>query len=142
MPKRAKIHQRQPRPIPMSDWGKDHWSLLAYVECRCVDDGGIPGSLHLRCNPARHPQFTHSGGWKSRYSTRLKDHTEASPRMRQGHDDWNCADDLAHAGLVENCGSGINPLWKLTKSGLAFASALRSHKAASGNFGDFNPSTS
>ncbi len=126
------------KPIPLSDWGRDHWSTLGYIECRCVDNRGIPDRDHMRCNPARHPGLSGRGGWKPQYSTRLKGHSIEVPLQRAGHDDWDCAYDIEVAGLLIDEGSGINPLWKLTPLGLSICAALRAHKAAGGSFATFN----
>lgn len=131
------------KPIPLSDFGRDHWSTFGYIECRCVDDKGIPNMTHMRSNPARHPGLSPRGqgfgGWKPEYSTRLKGHTAESPKLVHGHDDWDCADDLEAAGLIEIKGSGINPVWKLTDRGLRIAARLRMHKGDGGSFSTFTP---
>lgn len=131
------------KPIPLSDFGRDHWNLLAYVESRCVDDKGLPDLRHMRSNPVSHPGLSPRGqgfgGWKPEYATRLKGHTKESPVLRRGHDDWDCADDLAHAGLIEIEGTGINPVWSMTKLGSSVAAALRQHKAGGGLYSTFAP---
>ena len=56
--------------IKIKDWGKDHWSLLAYIECRCVDHKGILDKNHLRIS---NPAVSMSPiDWKPEYGTRLK----------------------------------------------------------------------
>lgn len=121
----------------MSLWGRDHYSTLGYIECRCVDNKGIPDRSHMRCNPARHPGL---GGahWKPEYATRLKGHTTETPKQHRGHDDWDCAYDIEAAGLIEDIGTGVHPIWKLTDVGLNACAALRAHKAAGGSFSTFN----
>ena len=37
--------------VPMVQWGKDHWSVFAYLECCAVDNKGIINNQHMRCNP-------------------------------------------------------------------------------------------
>ena len=131
------------KPIPLSSFGRDHWSTFGYIECRCVDNKGIPSLDHMRSNPARHPGLsprgTGIGGWKAEYSTRLKSHTKETPNLAAGHDDWDCAHDLEEAGLVEDLGTGVNPMWKLTPAGLDMAAKLRAHKASGGSFSTFTP---
>jgi hypothetical protein len=128
------------KPIPLSDWGRDHYSLLGYIECRCTDDKGVPDREHLRCNPARHPGLVNRAShlWKDGYSTRLKDHSYETPNQRRDHDDWDCADDLAAAGLIEIKGTGINPVWKLTDLGQRISARLRAHKMDGGTFSTFH----
>ncbi len=130
------------KTIPLSNWGRDHYSLLGYIECRCTDDKGIPDLRHMRSNPARHPSLsprgTGIGGWKPEYSTRLAGHTKETPKTQLGHDDWDCADDLAAAGLIEIKGTGLNPVWKLTEWGMAISARLRHWKATGGTFSTFH----
>lgn len=134
----------------MSDFGKDHWSLLAFVECRCVDNKGVPDNDRMRTNLRRHPAYTGATAdrfgvrtWKPEYGTRLRGfflQGSVTDKTRQikSHDDWDCADDLEAAGLVKIGGSGLHPIWKLTKAGIAMAARLRQHKAGGGQFYQFN----
>ena len=69
--------------IPMSKWGKDHWSTFAYLETLAVDGGkggwAIPEKARMRTNKKRHPHLLGSTGFSSdalngsKYPTRLKD---------------------------------------------------------------------
>lgn len=69
------------RNIPVEQWGKDHWSMLIYVETRAVDHDGWLDVKHLRTNGARYP-------------TRLRyDEIE-------DHSDLDCLEDLAAAGYI------------------------------------------
>ncbi len=124
--------------ISPSLFGKDHWSLLAYIECRCVDDRGALDKRHLRCNPTG-PHRIHAvnarligAQWEPTWGTRIK-----GGQLDQ-HDDWCCLDDLEAAGYVEVV-STANGVVKLTKGGVAMAALLRAHKAAGGQFATFNP---
>lgn len=139
-------------PTPVSCFGKDHWSLLAYVESRCVDGNKGVGTLarpHLRANPATHPLLAHATptGWKDTYSTRLKgffafderadvDKAMNAGLMLRGHDDWDCLDDLQDAGFVEIL-SLANGQVRMTDAGLDAAAQLRRHKARGGMFASF-----
>lgn len=135
------------RNIPISEFGRDHWSLLAYIETLCVDhrEGfGVPDRDNVRCNVKQHPgligprvAMAEVTTWKDAYSTRLRGHTKEKPNQMSGHDDWNCAYDLEEAGLIEDHGTGINPRYKMTTTGHALAAALRAHKASGGNFSNF-----
>lgn len=101
-------------PVPMSRWGKDHWTTFAYVETRWVDHRGMIDHDHMRCDRSRHPMFyaakrrtaafgTDADG--ARYATRLKTGTPG-PDGRWGvvdlfgHDDYNCLDDAIREGLI------------------------------------------
>lgn len=132
-------------PTPTERWGKDHWSLLGYVETLCVDGRQVEGlgrvgeidRRRVRCNPDTHPlllppdPFGSGPHWKDAYCTRVKDGTIA------GHDDWDCLDDLESAGLIEIM-SLINGYVVMTAEGTRVAAALRKHKSAGGRFADFS----
>jgi hypothetical protein len=118
--------------ISIAHFGRDHWSTFAYVETRIVDHDGVLERCHLRCIHQRHPFFAHRGGDASQYPTRLK-----GERMQADHDDWDCIDDLEAAGLLENVGTGINPVFRLTVYGEEVAGRLRAHKGRGGQFADF-----
>jgi hypothetical protein len=140
--------------VRVEDFGRDHWSLFAYLETRCVDYKGTVNGAHLRHNPAKRPAVVGSdtrglsalvaGGhrWKPEYGTRLrgfwKDGGGTDPsRQIEDHDDIDCLEDLEEAGLVKNEGSGLNPLIRMTKEGSRVAGLLREHKANGGNFAEF-----
>ena len=115
-------------PIKPEQWGRDHWSLLVYLETVAVDHRGVvgwnngEGFIRLSCNPYTHPLLAgprlSSGPGLPR--TRL-----ATSEVVEGYDDWDCFDDLVAAGFIENTGTGVNPVIKLTDSGWAKAHALR-----------------
>ncbi len=120
--------------VPMEKWGKDHWSTLGYIETRCVDHKGVPALEHMRTDPDRHPGLV-------AYSYNMP--TEKSPTRLKGdatkenHDDWDCADDMIAEGLLKWQGTGINPVFVLTKRGRQVAAKLRAHKVNGGNFAGF-----
>ena len=126
-------------------WGKDHWSLLAFIEHLCVDYKGCLDDKRrrcMRCNEGRHPGcgYLHSA-WQPTSGTRLKGYFENNAYALQmpTHDDFDCTEDFEAAGLLENNGSGINPVWKLTDKGLEMSARLRAHKTNGGNFSSFTP---
>ena len=128
------------KPIPMSRWGKDHWSTLAYLETLAVEKKGlaIPVKARMRTNEIRHPHLRGTlpmdmGGALngSSYPTRLKD-----GEVKE-HDDWDCVDDAVEEGLVEDVGTGLNRAYKFTKLGKQVMAKLRQHKMDGGNFPDF-----
>lgn len=110
--------------VPMSEFGRDHWSTFAYAECRIVDNDGMINKNHMRCNWARHPLFRHPGCDAVKYPTRLKDGVE-----RPDHDDWDCLDDLEQEQLLVNVGTGMNRVYELTDLGRVIAAQLRAHMA-------------
>lgn len=131
--------------VEMKDWRKDHWSMLAYIECRCVDYKGVLESKYMRCNELRHPEMSLkdidelrrrllnyvSIKWHDKYSTRI-----SRGRTIRGHDDWDCAEDLQAAGLIEIVSMADFQL-KMTELGWAASALLRKHKSGGGVFADF-----
>lgn len=121
--------------VPIEKWGKDHWSVFGYIETRIVDHKGMPDIEHMRVDTDLHPQFGNRAcrdTGNKRYPTRLNDDTTLHP-----HDDWSCLDDCEALGLLENIGTGINRVYKLTDRGSRCAAALRKHKANGGVFHTF-----
>jgi len=104
--------------IKREEWGRDHWSLLSYLETRCVDYGGLLAIPHLRSDGERYP-------------TKLRDGSA------EGHNDFDCIDDLEAAGLIVNLGTGINPKIELTDNGWSISSILRRFKSKGGSYAQF-----
>lgn len=127
-----------PIPIPIELWGKDHWSVLAYVEARCVNttDGiGKPDPRNIQTNHHRHP-FMGNLTDGSQYSIRLKGgKTLPGP----DYDEWDVLDDLEHFGLIENVGSGINRAYRMQPLGNDLVGQLRTYKTQGGDYADFCP---
>ena len=140
------------KTVHPSKWGKDHWSLLGYVDCRCVDNGGIMNYDHLRINENINPPICtdeHRGRprgrgqrWRPEYGTRLRGffQDKANPKLQlQHHDDICCLEDLEHFGLIK-LGTYISGFVQLTPLGSEVAGRLRAHKAKGGNFANFTDS--
>lgn len=123
--------------ISEEQWGKDHWSLLAYVGTRCSDHQGVLDTRHLRIkNPALRQ------GWKPEFGTRLRDYwntdkTTNPAMLLLNHDDYDCLDDLEDAGYIESWGTGLFPAYKITKKGLNAISALVAHKQSGKHYATF-----
>jgi len=118
--------------VTIALFGKDHWSTFAYIETLCVDGNGTPSRDRMRCHANRHPFLVGRAGDGSAYPTRLKGGATLTT-----HDDWDCAADFEVFGLIENVGSSVNPMFRLTKKGYGVAAQLRKHKAEGGNFSNF-----
>lgn len=120
-------------PVPVAQWGRDHWSTFAYIETRIVDHRGVVHNQHMRCHPRLHRAFAHEGSRGPLAPTRLAGGEELAQ-----HDDWSCAEDAIAAGLltVDERVPGA-PVFALTDRGHTAAAALRRHKAGGGNFGNF-----
>src|SRR5271156_4013787 len=126
------VKQRVTKAIPMEEFGKDHWSTFAYIETLVVDGIGEPRRERMRCDADRHPFFAHAQ-FKDTFPTRTK------KGEVKNHDDWDCLDDCEVVGLIENKGTGLDRVYKLTALGWKIASQLRQHKANGGNFHGFEP---
>lgn len=123
------------------NWGKDHWSLLAYFETRCVDHKGKPDFAHMRINSKKRPisngtikdtMFERS--WEKTYGTKLKD----GKIPNTDHDDYDVMEELEKIGFINNVGTGLHPIIKLTKLGKKVATLIREHKMKeNANFNDF-----
>lgn len=123
---------------PIEKWGKDHWSLLAYINTLTK---GRMDNNRVRTNPKAHPLMV--GGMVARiidkdfkskpyaYPTRLKD-GETIPE----HDDWDCLDDLDAHGFV-NIISLANCVALVTPKGAKAAQALQAHGLLGGKYSTF-----
>lgn len=141
--------------IPLHKWGKDHWSLLAYVESVSVECGGFEVGYDARMRhnannfafmnmknpePKRQNRPTMQGPvMDERYATRLNDGTIAP----DAHDDWMCVVDMASAGLFTVSSEDVQPgaILSLSDKGFSLCSSLRKHKAQGGQFANFKPKT-
>lgn len=104
-------------------FGRDHLSTLLYLEARAVDHSGRPNMANLKCNANRHP-FPANGKWDPKYNTKLADGTAVD-----GHDDWDCIEDMVAAGWLRWEGTGASPVFVLTDAGWAKAHELRRGRA-------------
>jgi len=129
--------------VPITAFGKDHWSTFAYIETCCVDRKGVVELVRMRTDAQRHPGLVgrvFTSDAVRRYPTQLRrDDVTGRLRTLDDHDDWDCAEDLEAVGLLEWRGTGIHPVFVLTPLGRRVASQLRQHKAAGKNFCDFTP---
>lgn len=144
-------------PVPIGFWGKDHWSLLAYIETRVVDYDGKLHNPHLRCNPDIHPAFAHGTGANRADAamTTYTDGDESPTRLRSDcvlwmHDDWSCIEDFAAHGFIEiesidevrprNHMNGYGQATvTLTEPGIELVEKIRRHKTRGGTFATFTP---
>lgn len=138
--------------VPVEKFGRDHWSLLAYLETICVDALDQWGQIDrnkLRVNIKTHPLLVghiqarailalEKPPYGYKYGTRLKGHTEENPNVIKEHDDWDCLENLDKAGFVEFLtltSGGV----RMTDTGIVIAAQLRAHKARGGNYAMFEP---
>lgn len=132
--------------IPVEQWGKDHWSLLAYIEYRAVNHKGVLDKRHLRIKNPMVANATDSPfpapKWKPEWGTKLRGYflpngEKNQSKVLENHDDLDCIEDMEAAGLVENLGTGLHPASKLTTKGQKFAAALSKHKQEGSTFAQF-----
>lgn len=128
---------------PVNTFGKDHWSLLAYVGYRAANHEGNLSNSHLR---SKHPAiktnpliFYH---WKPEYGTRLFGYWNTdgttNPRLRLlDHDDHDCLEDLEAAGFITEVGTIVNPSAKLTDEGARVCGLLAKHKSDGHQYATF-----
>lgn len=129
----------------VSDFGKDHWSLLAYVEYRCMNHNGVLDLKHLRImNPVLRTQSSSlmEKDWQPEYGTRLHgywnaDGTTNKELLIDDHDDYDCLDDLENAGFIKIIGSALNPACELTIKGAKVCALLTLHKQKGEHFASF-----
>lgn len=112
-------HASNPGTVPVERFGKDHWSLFAYVAGLAID--------RRSADPAR----LRSDGLC--YPTRLR---AGQPAPVTGHNDYDCLADLEAAGLIEAL-PGL--VCRLTPAGLRMYAALIEHKQNRGAFATFRP---
>jgi hypothetical protein len=125
--------------IEPSAWGKDHLSTLMYAETCCVDHHGKLASAHMRQGDHRIMRL----GWPRGVDRPSFVNTRPSPtRLRgsevvDGHDDWDCIDDMERAGYLVVSGTGLQPIVTLTEKGWQLAFALRRWRAEGKQLADF-----
>ena len=128
-----------PDRIAPEKWGRDHWGLLAFCECRAVDNKGELDRDKLRCNETTHAimegatQHMYRMTWKPEWGTVLQDGT-----LLEKHDDWDCLDDLEAAGLLK-IESLATCTISMTELGVLVAHAARTHRAQHHQYRDFGP---
>lgn len=120
-----------------SQWGKDHWSLLAYCECRAVDHAGVLYLRHIRINDTKrgfsNGAYSFTNSWKPTHGTKLRDGSIPNP----DHDDLDVLEELEAAGLVVNIATNLNPCVTITPTGFQVAHLIRLHGAAGGRYSTF-----
>lgn len=77
--------------IDVSKWGRDHWSMFAYAAEMATHNKPLDGN-RMRSKG----RVSGIRAWRPEWGTRLGDGS-----VLEQHDDWDCAKDLATAGLIE-----------------------------------------
>lgn len=131
--------------IEPSQWGKDHWACLLFLETVIVDHRGWFSDrlrMSMRTNPDTHPAYGYwlhaEPRWRPDWGTRIFYSPTGTTVVRlDAHDDWDCLEDFESAGLVTNNGSGMNPVLRLTDRGVRVAGMVRTHRADGKRLVDF-----
>ncbi|MER6605976.1 hypothetical protein ABT282_08670 [Streptomyces sp. NPDC000927] len=96
--------------VPMNQWSKSHWSTLAYVEDRTVNDQGLICWDHLTVSHANWPflfaarartnqDTTYDAG--KQYPLVLRSHPGGTPNVVPGHCEVDALMDMVDAGLIK-----------------------------------------
>lgn len=139
--------ERAPHPtlgadcyIPMTLWGRDHWSMLLYFRHGEVNNAGFTVRFDPRMRQNRRnfrimPERTLNGVvMDPGYGSRLVDGTYVP-----NHDDWCCVQDFARSGLLTCNDEGVEPMevLHLSPKGEQIVADLESHKANGGSYSTF-----
>jgi len=118
-----------------SEFGKQHWSLLAFIETQVVDKSFPLDFRRMSCNNIkRHPLNNGAHfGWDDKYSTENMN----GKQLVLGHDDIDCFDELEQEGYVKNQGTLLNMYPNITDKGWRACAELRKFKGNGGNFKEF-----
>lgn len=95
--------------IPEELFGRDHWSTLAYVETVCVERHFFVIQRDPRMRTDSHNRRIwdfRSDAWKIGFHNAVLGHKIEGSRLIDGrcvpcHDDWDCIQDMAHAGYFK-----------------------------------------
>jgi hypothetical protein len=119
--------------IAIDNWGKDHWSLLAFFETQVVEKKNAIDVRKIRINDSKRGFGNGNGhGWKDSWGTRLKNGS-----ILGDHDDIDVMNELEAEGFCINMFTDLNPIIDLTEKGLAVVADIRKHKSRGGNFSNF-----
>lgn len=138
--------------VPPSAWGKDHWSMLAYmetvmVEVACFQVGADPRMrqgprsfriMHEQCpQPSRPTKAPNGMVMRPEHGSRLADGSYIP-----GHDDWHCVQDMAAVGFFTAATDAVEPgvALHLSEIGATASNELRAHRRGGGGFAGFKPS--
>ena len=123
--------------LKLADFGKDHWSLLGYIEYRCINGNKGIGTLDIKTMSSKNRE-----GWQDSYGTRLSgfflpNKQTNEERRLKNHDDMDCLEDLENLELIEII-SLVNLFIKLTDKGIKILAQLGAHKSKGGYFSNFD----
>jgi hypothetical protein len=118
-------------------WGRDHYSLLLYLESCAVDKKGVVDDKRLRINADKrgfgNGLGTGYSTWKPTYGTQYQGSAIPDPN----HDDLDVLEDLEDIDWVKNLGTEVNPFVSITDAGRKVVSLVRDFRAKGGQLRDF-----
>jgi hypothetical protein len=132
------VSTNKPVAIPSGMFGKDHWSTFGYIAHCVVTRGGEPQRNKMRVDPSVHLHHAHEANRyfpDKRYPTVLRGGVQVD-----GHDDYDCAEDLEEAGLIVDVGTGLHPCWLLTERGWRVWEEIQRAEVARVRWSQFQPS--
>ena len=136
--------------IPITMWGKDHWSTLAYIDSVIAEHSFYPITIdsHMRTKRETYDYFLMNKAKKfgfitqpyynflssDAYGTKLNDGTTV-----MAHDDYSCIVDFAKEGLLNIDENSIitNKKIKFSDKGLTVMNCLHKHKVNGGTYSNF-----
>ncbi len=117
-----------------AEFGKQHWSLLAFIETQVVDKSFPLDPRRMSCNEKKRGISNGAPfGWNDEYSTENKE----GKQEILGHDDIDCFEELEKEGFIKNNGTLLNMYPELTDKGWKCISQIREFKGKGGNYIDF-----
>jgi hypothetical protein len=116
------------------EFGKQHWSLLAYIETQVVDRSFPIDHRRMSCNEKKRGISNGAPfGWDNKYSTE----NNKGEQLILGHDDIDCFEELESEGYIKNQGTLLNMYPSITDKGWKACAELRKFKGNGGNYIDF-----
>lgn len=136
--------------LPETVFGKDHWTVLMYAHTHCLQSGfRVVLDAHMRHNRRNYRVLRSSAAHlqaatrSSQQWARVMEAGHATltfdGSLVEGHDDWDCCQDLVEAGYLEG---EVEPLeyLKITEKGMKAVSEITLHKQSGGAYRTFTPS--
>lgn len=143
----VKIERWDKQPVPRERWGKDHWTTLLYLETCAVDRRGRVEHVKMRTSRRNWRLAGIMHGTPNimapdQYPTRLvpvqgERGSFDTVHLMGGHDDWECLQDFADAGLLtfqvdEQHSTPLPVTVTLTNAGQEAAAEARARRAETG----------
>lgn len=137
--------------IPMSYWGKDHWSTLGYLETVMVECGGfqVGADPRMKSNRRNFRVMSQECAKPKRASNHelvlaLPMEPQHATKLNDGqqvarHDDWSCVQDMAAEGFFGQTAYDVEPgtMLQFSEKGNKVANALREFRRNGGQMADF-----